>query len=313
MGKSEKNFEFLGENLLKFRKEKGLSQEELADKINVSRQSIHLWESGKMIPDIENIISLCNTLGIKTSQITNGLELIENTKKSNRIFNKRKVIFFLLIILIVLLVVYLISSLRKSIILMQLSNKANNYFGLNNYSYLEKNYYMENKTTPKGFYTFEVYYKNKICKKIYKDSEGNNTISYEDYANNVRYNFDVVNKILDENSNYDVKIPDNIAIPVGIPTLITLGKEYQVINFIYGFNPFFIIESNNTEYIFKWSNKYDNYTEKTTEKVNKNSGLVSEKYVFQDDGTYVITTYEININSTTNEQIAPLDISDYRK
>lgn len=94
MGKSEKKFEFLGENLLKYRKEKGLSQEELANKINVSRQSIHLWESGKMIPDIENIISLCSTLEIETNQLTNGLELIENTKKSNRILNKRKIIFF---------------------------------------------------------------------------------------------------------------------------------------------------------------------------------------------------------------------------
>lgn len=196
---------------------------------------------------------------------------------------------------------------------MQLSNKANNYFGLSNYNYLEKNYYMENKTTPKGFYTFEVYYKDKICKKIYNDSEGNNTISFEDYANSTRYNIDVINKTLDEDLSYDVKLPDNISIPVGLPTLVTFGKENQFINFIYGFNPFFTIESNKIEYIFKWSNKYDDYTEKITEKVNKNSGLVSEKYVFKDDDTYVITTYEININSTTNEQIETLDKSDYRK
>ncbi len=313
MGKSIKKFEFLGEKLLEFRKEKGLSQEELANKINVSRQSIHLWESGKMTPDIENIISLCDVLEIKTSQLTNGLELIENSKKFNKTFNKRKITSFVLKLLLILLIIYLIISLRKSIILMRLSNNGNKYFGLDNYSYTEKNYYMENVTTSKGMYTLEVYYKDKVCKKIYKDSIGSNIISYEDYQNNIRYNFDLINNTFEENLSYNIELPDNISIQVGLPTLPTYGKEYQIINFIYGFNPFFTIESNKSEYIFKWSNKYDNYTEKTTEKVDKNSGLVSERYVFKDDGTYILTNYEININATTNEQIKLLDKSNYQK
>lgn len=313
MGKSSKKFEFLGENLLKFRKEKGLSQEELANRINVSRQSIHLWESGKMIPDIENIVSLCNTLEIETSQLTNGLELIENSKKNNQILNKRKITFFILIVLLVLLILYLIISLRKSIILMKLNNKCNQYFGLNNYSYVETNYYMKNVTTSKGMYTLEVYYKDKICKKIYSDSVGSNIISYEDYQNNTRYNFDLVNNTFEENLNYDIELPDNISIQAGLPTLPTYGKEYQIINFIYGFNPFFTIESNKSEYIFKWSNKYDDYKEKTTEKIDKNSGLITEKYIFKDDGTYVITNYKITLNNTTDEDIQLLDKSNYEK
>lgn len=48
----------LGENLRKLRKENGLSQEQLADSLNISRQAISKWESGKAYPDIENLIQL---------------------------------------------------------------------------------------------------------------------------------------------------------------------------------------------------------------------------------------------------------------
>lgn len=74
MKNENSKFGFLGEELRKARKEKGLSQEELADKINVSRQSIHLWEAGKIIPDFENIINLCNALEITTDRLTVGLD-----------------------------------------------------------------------------------------------------------------------------------------------------------------------------------------------------------------------------------------------
>ena len=39
-------------NLKYFRKKEGLSQEELAEKIEVSRQSVAKWESGETLPDI---------------------------------------------------------------------------------------------------------------------------------------------------------------------------------------------------------------------------------------------------------------------
>ncbi|MBY0756429.1 helix-turn-helix domain-containing protein [Clostridium sardiniense] len=40
------------------RKENGLSQEQLADILNISRQAISKWESGKAYPDIENLVQL---------------------------------------------------------------------------------------------------------------------------------------------------------------------------------------------------------------------------------------------------------------
>ncbi|MGX4598106.1 helix-turn-helix domain-containing protein [Faecalimicrobium sp. JNUCC 81] len=48
----------LSENLKKLRREKKLSQEQLAKMINVSRQAVSKWESGKTYPDIDNLILL---------------------------------------------------------------------------------------------------------------------------------------------------------------------------------------------------------------------------------------------------------------
>lgn len=45
-------------NLKKLRKEKNISQEQLAEKLNISRQAISKWESGKAYPDIDNLILL---------------------------------------------------------------------------------------------------------------------------------------------------------------------------------------------------------------------------------------------------------------
>ena len=48
----------ISDNIKKYRKENNLSQDELAEKLGVSRQSISLWETGQTQPTIENIIAL---------------------------------------------------------------------------------------------------------------------------------------------------------------------------------------------------------------------------------------------------------------
>ena len=53
-----------GEKLRESRKTAGLSQEELAEKLNVSRQAITKWETGAGIPDIGNLMTISNLFGI---------------------------------------------------------------------------------------------------------------------------------------------------------------------------------------------------------------------------------------------------------
>ena len=44
---------------------RGISQEKLAEEIGVTRASIINWESGKKIPNIENVIAICRALKVK--------------------------------------------------------------------------------------------------------------------------------------------------------------------------------------------------------------------------------------------------------
>ena len=54
------------------RKQHGLSQEQLAEKLEVSRQAVSKWERGEASPDIENLSSLAKLYGITIDEIVNG-------------------------------------------------------------------------------------------------------------------------------------------------------------------------------------------------------------------------------------------------
>ncbi len=56
------------------RKQNGLSQEELADKIGVSRQAVSKWESEQSTPDIEKIIAISDLFDVTTDYILKGIE-----------------------------------------------------------------------------------------------------------------------------------------------------------------------------------------------------------------------------------------------
>jgi transcriptional regulator with XRE-family HTH domain len=61
----------LGEKLLYLRKTKGLSQEQLASEVTVSRQAISKWELGESIPDTENIIQLTKIFDVSADFLLN--------------------------------------------------------------------------------------------------------------------------------------------------------------------------------------------------------------------------------------------------
>lgn len=48
------------------RKKYGWSQEELAERLDISRQSVSKWESGASIPDLERIVSMSQLFGVTT-------------------------------------------------------------------------------------------------------------------------------------------------------------------------------------------------------------------------------------------------------
>lgn len=59
----------LGDKILDLRKKQGWSQEELSEKLDVSRQSISKWESGQSIPDLERIILLSQIFNVSIDEL----------------------------------------------------------------------------------------------------------------------------------------------------------------------------------------------------------------------------------------------------
>ena len=59
----------LAEKLLALRTEKGLSQEDLAEQLGVSRQSVSKWETGQSVPDLDKIIKLADLFGVTVDEL----------------------------------------------------------------------------------------------------------------------------------------------------------------------------------------------------------------------------------------------------
>ena len=59
----------LGERLLNLRKDKKLSQEEVADKLNVTRQTVSKWETDQSMPDFDKIVPLCELYEITPNEL----------------------------------------------------------------------------------------------------------------------------------------------------------------------------------------------------------------------------------------------------
>ena len=114
----------LKDNLKTLRKNKGLSQEELAIKLNVVRQTISKWEQGLSVPDAEMLITLSEVLETPVSTllgeniseskvddikaISKKIEII-NLQLSQRKNERRKIVHWLLISLCIIVIIIFIS------------------------------------------------------------------------------------------------------------------------------------------------------------------------------------------------------------
>lgn len=62
----------IGKFIQEKRKEKSLTQSELAEKLNVSDRAVSKWENGNCIPDVSNIQELCKILNITINDLFSG-------------------------------------------------------------------------------------------------------------------------------------------------------------------------------------------------------------------------------------------------
>ena len=101
----------LGENILKLRKQNGLSQEQLGEKVNVTRQTISNWELNETTPNPEQLKLLSKALNVSIDELLDNdvknvvIEKVSNTERLAGIIIKILKVFAVLGIIYVILIV----------------------------------------------------------------------------------------------------------------------------------------------------------------------------------------------------------------
>ena len=111
----------IGKFIKRKRKEIGLTQTELGDKLGVSDKAISKWETGNSLPDIGILKSLSDILGISTSELLNGREDNNKDVKCNKIVI---IIGICLIVISIILVIIINMNKDKN---KEIMNGSKNY------------------------------------------------------------------------------------------------------------------------------------------------------------------------------------------
>ena len=101
----------LGEKLIKLRKDKNLSQEEVAEKLGVTRQTISKWETNESTPDLNKIVPICNLYDITTEELLTDKKIVK--KENNKVKNQSLKLIDSIISTITLLLYLSISFLTR--------------------------------------------------------------------------------------------------------------------------------------------------------------------------------------------------------
>ena len=117
------NQEKIGMFIAKCRKEKGLTQSVLGDKLGVSAKAVSKWENGKSMPDISIMKDLCEILGITLNELFAGEKIKDkdiqkksennllNLLKINNIIKNKKKTFILVTLILLILLIFIIGKM----------------------------------------------------------------------------------------------------------------------------------------------------------------------------------------------------------
>ena len=81
----------VSEKIRTLRKSKGMSQEELAGQVNISRQAVSRWENGTALPDADNIVQLSKLFGVTTDYLL--MDSYESDEDSPKIKENNKILY----------------------------------------------------------------------------------------------------------------------------------------------------------------------------------------------------------------------------
>ena len=158
---------YLGNEIIKLRTKCSMTQEDLAEKIGVSRQVISRWETGVSKPRAENLEKLCqqfNTTSNKLFGISDDKEIIKET--TNKKMIQDKTIRNIIITIVACSILLFLSYGYRFAILMNITNKVKQYQYLENYYCHIKTYENSDMIEDK-----EIWYKDGKYKVVTKYSE----------------------------------------------------------------------------------------------------------------------------------------------
>lgn len=87
----------IGKRIHEIRQQKNLTQEQLASDLGISRQAVSKWESGKAIPDIENLMYISNLYDVSLDELVKGDDKVSQkivADVSARKWHKLSILFF---------------------------------------------------------------------------------------------------------------------------------------------------------------------------------------------------------------------------
>ena len=177
-----------GENLINLRKQKGWSQDDLADNLNLSRQAISKWENDTSKPDIDNIEKISKIFSVSIDDLLNN-DVVKDKAVTLNVREKEKKERTLTIVkcmIIAVIILYIINVIFKFASILIIVNGIQKYANLSNYHYVI-NTYEDNELTQ----IKEGWFKDGISKTVIT-----NKIGLKEYNEQVRY--------IDFNNNYGI-------------------------------------------------------------------------------------------------------------
>ena len=319
----------IGDFLTDLRKQRKLTQQEVADKLFVSREAVSKWERGLCLPDYQSMLLLCKLYNISTNELFIGeFENEENRELLNEapikeminLKNKNKVvihkfIFFIIILLLSFFIYYFVNN-YKSIKVYVIAGEGK-YFDISqgmlitspNKTYLQLGQIVNNKEDVGKIEYIKLYYKDDNKKEIIlEDNDIKQLHKHIENNKNIRK---IINKLYVDikTNNYSETIKLELELDFVNKTIYqeqVIKEEDKNVK----------ISSNNILDKFTLiDNKYIYKTDNYTYELDEESGIINILYFQEKVATYNINTKIIRFDNGSLFSIEDSNLSsnDYKK
>lgn len=322
--KEESMTNTFGKNLMELRKKNGLSQEDLANKLNVTRQTVSKWELEQTSPSLKDLKNIADFFNISLDELTSNdinISTKESINQTNNIKLKTKKKYLILLPIIVLIIFFIILINRSYRILyikkqIDLANISQNY-------YINKITMFENFTENKIIENYKLYFLNGKIKLVTMDTTNNllTIKKIEIFDDKSYYCIDEINKSyyqlpIDEyyKNNKDSILPiQKDPILNEIYKKFTLSSNKDLLNLIINTNFKTINEFNDYYTITNIQNELENYISlQTSTQINKLEYINNVK-LDNEYNNLTQHTYLIELNKIENKDFELPNLLEYQK